>query len=179
MQYLKHRLRDLNQIWHDVAKGLYLCSGWVLTSWPNPRWRPSRHLGFSITCNISNTAWVIWSKFGRTSQWIFTYVLRSFDLLTLSKMAAQSPFCIKHYMHYLEHRLRDLDQICTVSQRVFTYVLAKFWPLDQIQDGGPAAILDLAWHAISRTPLEWFEPNLARCHKRSLPMFWLSFDILN
>ena len=124
MQYLKHRLRDLNQIWHHVAKGLYLCSGWVLTSWPNPRWRPSRHFGFSITCNISNTAWVIWSKFGRTSHW------------------------------------------------VSTYVLLEFWPLDLIQDGGTAAILDLALHAISQIPLKWFKTSLAGRHNGSLRMFF-------
>jgi hypothetical protein len=65
------------------------------------------------------------------------------------------------------------------SQFGHKYIWDKFWPFNSIiQDGGCAAILDLALHAISRTPLEGFEPNLARCHKGSLPMFWLSFDLL-
>ena len=81
-------------------------------------------------------------------------------------------------MQYLEYRLCDLKQIwqdVTKGPYVcFSGVLTSYL----IQNGSAAAILDLALHAISQTPLEGFEPNLAQCHKGSLTMFWLSFDLL-
>ena len=111
MQYLEYRLSDLKKIWHVATMGFYVFSSGVLTSWPHPRWRRSRHLAFSITCIILNTAWGIWTKFAPCHKGSLPMFWLSFDLLTKSKMAAQPPSWNWHYMQYLEYRLSDLNQI--------------------------------------------------------------------
>ena len=57
-------------------------------------------------------------------------------------------------MQYLEYRLSDLNQIWQDVTMGLYVCSSEFSPFDLIQDGGAAAMLDLALRAISRIPLE-------------------------
>ena len=157
-------MTDFYQILQVVSLKLQMCFRRVSTFELDPKWRHSRHLGFTKIFDISGTTWPISAKFCKSSHWSYTSMCFRWVLT----FELDSKWRLGHHLGFT--KIFDISgTIRRNSTKFFAgrrteavdMLLVSFNLRARSKMAGCAAILDLLKSLISSERLDRFLPNFA------------------